>query len=398
MPKYTYKGKNIYGNITEGVYEGPDETSVAEMLKSQNYYVLEIKPLVDSRNIFDFEGNKKIPTKDLMLFCKQFSLVLKAAIPMLYSLQMVSDQTESKVMKKAIAEIIKDLRTGASLSTSIKNQSDKFPQVFIYMIEAGEESGTLDKSLDSLYNHFEKMYKTQKKFKSGLSYPIMVIIVAIIVTVILMTVVVPTFISLFDSNNMELPGPTKALILISNFLINYGFLTFLIIVGLLLVLKVYNSTPNGGLKLDYLKLKLPPFAVLYVKNASSRFASTMSTLLSAGVGIAESLDITSKVVGNRYIAEALQNVRRSLISGKGLTGPIKEEHIFPPMLENMIMMGEESGSIEAMLNNAANLYDEEVDTAVQRITDMIQPAIIIILGGVVGFIVLAVALPLFSLY
>ncbi len=398
MPKYTYKGKNIYGDLTEGVYEAPNEQGVLDMLKSRNFYVLEVKPLIERKDLLDFEGNRKIPAKELMNFCKQFSVILKAGIPVLHALSMVESQTESKSMKTVIAGIMKDIQMGSSLTQAVKNRDDKLPVLMVYMIEAGEASGTLDKSLDALYLHFEKSYTTQNKIKSAMRYPIIVLLVAVVVTVFLMIVVVPTFIEIFRENMMDLPLPTKILIAVSDFFVEYGVVTLLAIAGLFMIFKLYSFTAVGALNVDRLKMKLPMLAKSTKRNISARFARTMATLLASGVGITESLDITSRVLGNRYAEEQLQEVRRQVIAGKGIYGPLKDTECFPEMMENMIMMGEEAGNIEKMLENAAGIFEEEIDTSTQKMTDLIQPIIILFLGGIVGFIILAVAMPLFSLY
>ncbi|MBQ7636952.1 MAG: type II secretion system F family protein [Lachnospiraceae bacterium] len=398
MPKYTYKGKNIYGDVTEGVYEAPNEQGVLDMLKSRNFYVLEVKPLIERKDLLDFEANRKIPTKELMNFCKQFSVILRAGIPVLHALSMVESQTESKAMKNVITGIMKDIRMGSSLTQAVKNRDDKLPVLMVYMIEAGEASGTLDRSLDALYLHFEKSYNTQNKVKSAMRYPVIVILVALVVTVFLMIVVVPTFIGIFKDNAMDLPLPTKILIGVSDFFVKYGVITLLALVGLFLIFKLYSYTPAGALNVDRIKMRLPVFSKMTKRNISARFARTMSTLLASGVGITESLDITSRVLGNRYAEEQLQEVRRQVIAGRGIYGPLKDTACFPEMMENMIMMGEEAGNIEGMLANAAGIFEEEIDTSTQKMTDMIQPFIIIFLGGMVGFIILAVAMPLFSLY
>ncbi len=398
MPKFSYKGKNIYGDLTEGVFEAPSEQGVMEMLKSKNYYVLEVKPLIERKDLFDFEANRKIPVKDLMLFCKHFSVILKAGIPMLHALTMVDGQTESRAMKKVIANIMKDIRMGSSLTQAVRNNDDKLPLLMIYMIEAGETSGTLDKTLESLHEHFEKSYNTQMKVKSAMRYPIVVAVVALIVTVFLMIVVVPSFTSLFGDNALDLPVPTRILIAVSDFFVKYGIVSILSIAGAFLLFRLYASSAVGGYKVDRLKIKLPLTRKNAQRNVSARFARSMATLISSGVGITESIDISSRVVGNRYVEDELQNIRRQVIAGKGLNKPLKDSGCFPEMLERMIMMGEEAGTLEAMLANAAGIYEEEIDANTQKITDMIQPSIIIFLGGVIGFIILAVALPIFSLY
>lgn len=398
MPKFSYKGKNIYGDLTEGIFEAPTEQGVMDMLKSKNYYVLEVKPLIERKDILDFDSKKKISAKELMLFCKHFAVILKAGIPVLHALSMVDSQTEDKSMKKIIEGVMKDIQMGSSLTQAIRNNGEKLPILMIYMIEAGEASGTLDKSLEVLHSHFEKSYETQNKVKAALRYPIIVSIVAVIVTVFLMVVVVPQFVGMFREKTMDLPWPTKALIGISDFFVEYGIITLLALVGLFILFKFYSFTPKGALNVDRLKLKLPMTRDFTTKNISARFARTMSSLLTAGVGITESMDITSRVVGNRYVEEKLQEVRRQIVAGKGIYIPFRDTQCFPEMLENMIMMGEEAGSIEAMLDNAAGIYEEELDSSTQRITDLIQPFVILFLGVVVGFIILAVAMPLFSLY
>lgn len=398
MPKYTYKGKNIYGDYTEGVFDAPNEQAVSEMLKSKNFYALEIKPLVEKKDLLDFTKTKKIPIKDMMLFCKQFAMVLKAGVPMIHALNLVSQQMNNKTLKKLIADLIQEIQMGASLTDAMKNHVDILPPLMIYMIEAGEVSGNLDKSLDVLQNNFKKSYNISKKVKSALSYPILVSVVAVVVVAFLMIVVVPVFTSMFAGSGSDLPGVTKALISISDFFVNNWLYLLVFCVGLLMLFKVYSNTLSGGLKVDRLKLKIPPFSTLNLNTVSARFARTMTTLLSSGVGIIESLDITAKVVSNKYVADELQNVRRQVIASKGLYGPLKETHCFPVLLETMVMIGEESGTIEAMLENAAELFEDEVDTAAQRLTDMLQPVVIVVLGGIVGFIVLAVALPIFSMY
>ncbi len=398
MPKFTYKGKNIYGDLTEGVYDAPSEQGVMDMLKSRNFYVLEVKPLIERRDILDLDSYRKIPTKELMLFCKHFGVILKAGIPVLHALYMVENQTENKAMKKVISDIMKEIQMGSGLTQAVRNKSDKLPALMIYMIEAGEASGTLDKTLDSLYKHYEKSYNTQNKLKSAMRYPIIVLIVAVIITTFLMIVVVPTFTKLFENNSMELPGVTKALVAISGFFRNYSLITALFIAGAFLLYKLYTLTPSGRLKTDRLKFKIPIVKDYVTRSISARFSRTMSTLMFSGVGITEGLDITSRVLGNKYAAESVQNVRRQVIAGKGLFVPFKDTKLFPEMLENMIQMGENAGTLEAMLENAAVIYEEEIDTNATKITDMIQPAMIIFLGGIIGFIILGVALPLFSLY
>lgn len=397
MPKFQYKAKNISGSIIEGVYEAPNRQSVVEMMKQQSYYILEINPIIERKDLMDLSSYKKIPIKELMVFCRQFSLILKAGIPMIHALDMLSMQAESPVLKKIIIDLMKDIQTGSSLTQALQVHEKRLPAILIYMVEAGEYSGTLEKSLETMALHFEKSFKLQKKIKAALRYPVLISIVAVAVVAFLMAVVVPTFVDLFQGQGEKLPLPTRILVGISDFIIHFGFLViaFILVAGLLF--HIYIKTEEGRLKFDKRKFAIPIIGSLIRKTVASRFARTMATLMSSGVGITDSLDITARVVGNAYARYCLENIRKQVISGKGLYQPLKATKLFPTMLENMIMMGEETGSLEGMLLNAAEFFEEEIDSTADKVTGMMEPIIIVFLAGVVGFIVIAVAMPMFNM-
>jgi type IV pilus assembly protein PilC len=273
----------------------------------------------------------------------------------------------------------------------------KFPPILIHMIHAGEVSGTLENSLEVMSEHFEKAHKLRQKVKSAMIYPILVCVVAVIVVIFLLTFVVPTFIKLFESSGTELPFITRMLIAMSGFLKN-NFL-FILLFTVLLVggIKFYLSSEKGRLSFDQAKFRMPLFGELQTKSIAANFSRTMSTLMSTGVGITEALNITSQVLENTYARKIMGKIEMQVKEGKGLYVPVRESKLFPVMMENMIMLGEESGTLENMLSKTADFFEDEVDEATKRLTTMLEPMIIMVLGIVVAFIVIGIALPMFDL-
>lgn len=398
MPKFQYKAMNMSGSILEGVYEAPNQQSVIDMIRQKSYYQLEIKEIVDSKDVKEIELFARLKAQDLSIYCRQFSSILKAGIPLIKCLNMLGEQTENKQLKKITINIMEEVQKGSSLSQAMNLHSKKLPSILINMVAAGEASGTLDNALEVMAVHFEKEYKTQQKVKSAMRYPIIVCIVAIIVVVIMLTVVVPRFINMFEAANAELPLPTKVLISSSKFLKKNGFMVFVVLIICSIVFRLYITGESGKLAFDKFKFRIPILKKFLKKSSSARFARTMSSLMTAGVSITESLEITGKVIDNHYIKQGINKVIDNVKEGKGLYIPVKSLMIFPAMLENMIMMGEESGSLDSMLKSAAEFYEEEVDRAAQNITSIMEPIIILFLGGIVAFIVLAIALPMFNSY
>jgi type IV pilus assembly protein PilC len=265
------------------------------------------------------------------------------------------------------------------------------------MVHAGEVSGTLENSLEVMSVHFEKAYKLKQKVKSAMIYPIVVLVVAVIVVIFLMIFVVPTFTSMFESSGAELPGITKALIAISGFMRNNYIVLFVIFAIIFAAIRVYLSTESGRLTFDKFKLRMPLLGKIQTTSIAATFARTMSTLMGSGVGITEAIRITGKILDNTHAIEQMEKIERQVREGKGLYGPVKDTALFPAMIVNMIMLGEESGTLEDMLGKTALFYEEEVDEATQRLTSMLEPLIIIILAVVVAFIVISIALPMFDM-
>lgn len=397
MPKYQYKAKNISGRIIEGIYEAPAKQNVVDMIRQKSFYLMEIKELSERKDIKEMDMFAKVTIKDLTIFCKQFASILKAGVPLIQTLQMLGEQTENIVLQNIIRRVSSDIQKGSSLSGAMAAHEKHFPPILIHMIKAGEVSGTLENSLEVMAVHFEKAHKLKQKVKSAMIYPIVVCVVAIVVVIFLLTFVVPTFTGLFESSGSELPGVTKALIGMSDFLKSNSIILILIVVMAAAAFKVYLASESGRLSFDQFKLRIPLIGDVQTKSIAASFARTMSTLMGTGVGITEAINITGKVVGNVHATLELGKIERQVREGKGLYLPVKDSKLFPPMLVNMVMLGEETGNLEEMLGKTAIFYEEEVDEATHRLTTLLEPLIVVVLGIIVAFIVIAIALPMFDL-
>lgn len=397
MPKFQYKAMNMSGRTMEGIYEAPSQQSVIDMIRQKNYYHLEIKEIAERKDMKEIELFSKLKVKDISIYCRQFASILKAGMPLIKCLNMLADQTENKILRTITNEVKEEVQKGSSLSHSMSMHDKKLPSILINMVAAGEASGTLDHSLEVMAEHFEKEHKTQQKVKNAMRYPIIVCFVAIIVVIIMLTVVVPTFMAMFQSAGATLPLPTRILIAMSEFLKKYGLWLLGGLVLLFILFRLFLAEEAGRLAFDRFKFRLPLFGKFITKSITVRFARTMSTLMATGVSITEALEITSKVVGNAYARKSVLDVIEQVKQGKGLYAPMKGLGLFPVMLENMIMMGEETGTLDQMLHNSAEFYEEEVDRAAQSLTSMLEPMIIIVLGGIIGFIVIAIVMPMFEM-
>lgn len=397
MAKFQYKAKNMSGKVIEGIYDAPNRQNVIDMIKDKSFYPVDIKELTESKDIKELDAFAKVKTKDLMVFCRQFSGILKAGVTLVQALKMLSEQTENPLLRNIIKEISSDIQKGSSLSEAMSKHSKHFPPILIHMANAGEISGNLEDALDTVAIHFEKNEKIRKKVKGAMTYPVIVLIVAVVVVAFLLAFVVPTFTGIFENSDTALPGVTRALIAISDFIRNSWFVLALFAVIIGAFIKMYLNSDDGRYAFDKKKLSLPLLGEIQTKSTAANFARTMTTLLSSGVGITEAIRISGQVIGNTYTIDVLKDIERQVNEGKGLYGPVKESGIFPPLLVNMIMLGEETGNLEDMLAKTANYFEEEVDEATEKLTTMLEPLIIVVLAVVVAFIVIAIALPMFDL-
>ena len=396
--KYLYKASNKTGQTVEGIIEAPDKKAVLGALRSKSLFLLDVSELSQKSAIDISLGSAKIPKKVLAVFCTQFASILKAGVPLIQALNIMDAQIENKKLKKIVQTVYEELQRGKGLSEAFAEHEKALPSMMIKMIEAGEISGTLDLSLRRLAQQFEKEVKINKQIKSAMRYPMIVSIVTVLVVVFLLVFVVPRFMGFFSSSSAELPGVTKFLLTISDAITN-GWMY--IIGGILLIyglFKMFKGSPKGRLVLDSYKFKMPLIGKSYIRILAARFSRTMSTLTSTGISLTQSLKIASKVVSNKLAENKLLEVEERIREGKTLHASIKEADIFPPMTMHMIKIGEEAGTLDEMLEKAAEYFEDEADAAIAKMTSMIQPILLIIVAVVVVFIMLSILMPIFSMY
>ncbi len=397
MPKFVYIAKNDRGRTTKGILEVPKQEDVVAILKGRNYYPIKIKPhraMVE----LDFSKYKRIKVKDLAIFCRQFATTLRSGIPVVDSLEILHRQTENKKFAEIIAEVYEVIQKGHPLSEAMAAHPKVFPMILTHMVESGEISGTLDTVMERMAIHFEKENRINQKLKSAMTYPIVVSIVAILVVMFLLTFVMPTFVGMFDSMGGELPFVTRLLMGISSALKRFWYLFLVMFIILGYMYDRYRRTPEGKYRIDKFKLRIPIFGKVQKKVLVSRFTRTMSSLLNSGIDLLQALEVVQRVMDNSYINERMELVEEGARKGLGLAEPIMNAGIFPPMVYQMIKVGEDTGSLDFVLEKTSDFYDEEVETAISQMTTMIEPLIIVVLGGVVGFIVAAMILPMFDMY
>ena len=394
MALFKWKGKNLRGEDLKGEIEGVSKEEVERKLRAQGIIPSKISKVQEIHIPF---LEKKVTLKDIVVFTRQFSTMIEAGLPLTQGLDILAQQSENKKFRQIINGIKVKVESGNSLSASIGEYKKVFTDLYVNMINAGEISGNLDVILQRLAMLLEKTVALRRKVKGALFYPVTVIIVATIVTSILLIKVVPTFAEMFSSMGRALPLPTQIVINVSNFLRhNLGYIIgviFLLITGIRLIYK----TEKGRYFLDGLMLKFPIFGELVRKAAIAKFSRTLGTMLSSGVSILEAFDIVAKTSGNVVIEKALYFVRDEIKQGKTIAEPLSEVKTFPPMVVQMLSVGEKTGQIDTMLNKIADFYEDEVDQMVSNLTSIMEPLIMVFLGGVLGTLIVAMYLPIFKI-
>ena len=392
---FKWTGKSSQGAVMKGELTAGSREEVQTYLRRQRIVPTDIsqktKPLLGS-----FGGNVK--DKDLVIFTRQFATMIGAGLPLVQALEILSKQTENKFFAKSIGDIKSDVEGGSTFADALK----KFPRIFsdLYsnMVAAGETGGILDTILVRLATYIEKAQKLKRKVKGAMVYPSVVVTIAVMVIAIIMVFVVPTFSKMFTQLGGTLPLPTQLIIKISNFLGGIGgLITLGSIIGMIVFIIQFRRTETGQVVTDKIFLKLPVFGILFKKVAVAKFTRTLGTLVSSGVPILDGLNITAKTAGNKVIEKAVLEVRQGVSEGKTIAEPLSESKVFPPMVTQMIAVGESTGALDSMLGKIADFYDDEVDQAVANLTSMIEPLLMVFLGGTVGFIVVAMYLPIFKL-
>lgn len=393
---YKYKAISQNGEIIQGFFEGKDKSDVLNMLRGNNYLPVNIEKDMDKDAKIDL-FLKKVSKKDLAVFCRQFYTMLDAGIDIVKCVNILEKQSENKTLVKALASIHEDVQKGFTLSESMKRYNKIFPSLFINMVEAGEISGNLDIIMERMAVHFEKENKLESKINSAMIYPMVLGIVSIAVVIFLLVAVMPTFIGMFESGGQDLPIPTQILLKISNSLKKYWYIFIVIIAGIVRGITIFKRTYTGMRFFDGLKLKIPIVRDSNIKIVTSRFTRTLSTLISSGIPLIESIGVVGKVINNTVIQDKLYKSSEDIRKGKSLSSAINELGVFPPMVDSMIKIGEESGSLDEILYKTADFYDNEVEAELQRMTSLMEPVMLLIMAVIIGFIVISMALPMFDM-
>ncbi len=399
MPTFKYTAKDADSKTVTGKIAADNKSSVVEELRKRKLIIISVEETKDSstKKSAKKRGGKKVKPDEIVIFTRQLSTMVDAGIPIMQCLSALAEQTEQPGFKSVLESVETDIKQGSSLSVSFGKHPRVFDTLFVNMIKVGETGGVLSAVLERISGYMEKSLKLQRKVKSALIYPAVVVSMAILITILLLVKVVPTFAGIYDSFDAELPAMTQLLIGTSDFLKKY--LLFVVIGGgtLVFLLKKWHKTDKGAVIIDGRILKLPIFGPLLRKVAVSRFSRTLATLIQSGVPILESLDIVEKTIGNRVLELVIQEVKANVREGESIATPLEKSGVFPSMVTRMIAIGEKSGQMEKMLLKIAEFYDDQVDAAVEGLTSIIEPLIIGVLGIVIGFIVIALFLPIMSI-
>jgi type IV pilus assembly protein PilC len=395
---FQWSGKTTRGGIESGEITAATKEDVVAQLRRKNITPTLITEKKAGEKLFGGFGGGKVGDKDIVVFTRQFSTMIDAGLPLVQALDILSTQVENKTLSRVLGEIKENVEAGSTYADALKKHPRVFSELYANMVAAGEAGGILDTILNRLAAYIEKAMKLKKKVKGAMVYPIVVSTVAVAAIAIIMIFVVPTFSKMFAQLGGTLPLPTLMIISLSKFLAGIGgLLTGGAIVGIVVALRQVRRTEKGTHITDKILLKLPIFGVLLNKVAVAKFTRTLGTLVSSGVPILDGLEITAKTSGNKVIEYAIMDVRKQVTGGKTLADPLTKVKVFPPMVTHMISVGESTGALDSMLNKIADFYDDEVDAAVNALTSMMEPLLMVFLGGSVGFIVIAMYLPIFKL-
>lgn len=395
MPRYLFQAKNVAGKIQVGQLDGIDESDVRNKLKAQNLVPIRVLQTANAKTGIQF--NRKVSSKDLQIFTRQFSTLINAGIPVVDCLKLLSEGKRDPSLKEAATKVRLAIESGKRLADAMATMPHVFDRFYVNMVRAGEEAGILDGILLRLASYMEKSEKLKKQIKGALFYPAGIIVVAIIVISGILVFVIPKFQDMFASAGKELPAITQMVVKMSEFLIKKWFLAIAMMIGIPWGLIYWYKTPEGKDSVDRVMIRAPLFGEMIQKAAVAKLSRTLSTLLSSGVSVIEALDIASKTAGNSVIEEALLRSKDSVMSGRPLAAPLAKEPMIPDMVSQMIAIGEQSGTLDTMLGKIADFYEDDVENAVKALTSLIEPLLMVFLGGVIAFLVLAMYLPIFGM-
>ncbi|MBW2302821.1 MAG: type II secretion system F family protein [Deltaproteobacteria bacterium] len=397
MPVYLWVAETKKGRKLKGEIEAANEKIALSQLKKRNFTVKKLKP--KPKDLFENISflQPKVTTKDLVIFTRQFSTMIDAGLPLVQGLSILAEQAENSTFKKILKEITRDVESGTTLADAMRKHPQVFDDLYVNLVAAGELGGILDTILRRLAEYIEKAQKLKGQIKGAMTYPIVVMAIAIIVIAVILIFVIPVFEDMFSSFGAGLPAPTQLVVNMSRFVKSNVIWLILAIAALIYGFKRYRATKSGRKVTDALALKLPIFGVLLKKVAVARFTRTLGTMISSGVPILDALDIVARTSGNVVLEEIILEVRGSIAEGQTIAEPLSENDIFPGMVIQMISVGEATGALDTMLGKIADFYDDEVDAAVAALTSMLEPLLMVFLGGSIGGLVIAMYLPIFQM-
>ena len=398
MAQYVYKARDSKGQLVSGTMDADNEQAVRSRLREKNYIATSISLKSKSMNLKEVLAKfQKVKAKNLAVFARQFSTMVNAGLSLVRALDILEKQADDKKLKEIIRDIRLRVESGASLADSFGQHPQTFSDLFINLTHAGEVGGVLDETLSRIAEFLEKDQALRSKVKSSMTYPTIIFIFAIIIVIFMLVFVLPTFTSVFANLNVAMPAMTAMLIKMSDALRNYWYIFIGFAVGAGFLFKYYTNTPKGKFQWHTLLLRVPVFGLLNKKVTVSRFSRTLGTLLSSGVPVMQALDVTGKASGNKVVERSIESVRVSIREGESISVPMEASGIFPPMVTQMIAVGEETGKLDAMLNKISEFYDMEVEATLSALTSLLEPLLMVFMGGMVGFIVVAMFMPMFQL-
>jgi type IV pilus assembly protein PilC len=395
MATFTYSARSVTGELQAGSVELPTREDVIGYLRRQRLVPIKVE---QKQSAFTIPGmQQRVSTRDIVIFTRQFATMINSGLPLVQSLDILAKQSENKTLRKCIEQVLYDVESGQTLADALRQHTKVFSQLYVNMVAAGEAGGILDTILLRLAVFLEKADKLKRKIKGAMIYPGVIFTVAAGAVAILLIFVIPTFQNMFEQAGIQLPAPTVIVIAMSDFMQNQWYLVVGSVGAAVFALQRWYKTSTGQLALDRLMLRLPVLGPLQRKAAIARFTRTLGTLVSSGVSILDGLEITARTAGNRVLHDAIMESRSSIAGGETISEPLKRSGVFPPMVVQMINVGEQTGGLDEMLTKIAEFYDDEVDAAVEALLSAMEPIMIVFLGVVVGGMIVAMYLPIFDM-
>ena len=396
--EFIYTAKTDKNEVSSGKIQAQNEKQAINTLQKQGLFVLELEAShQEITQKFSFSFRKKVSLKDKIIFTKQLAMMIKGGLPLVEALNALKEQTENQVFREAIVQITDEVRGGVALSKALEKHPKIFDKLYVSVTSSGEQSGKLDQVLERLADQLQKDYDLITKVKAAITYPIVIVCALLGVVVLMLVFVVPQLKGIFSEMGVQLPIFTRILLGTSDFVIRFWYIVIIVIIGLYLAIRYWGKTPRGRLSIDKFKIKVPIFGQLSRKIYMARFTRTMATLVSSGLPMLRILETVKEVVGNQVYKMAFEGISQDVESGVTLSVAIKKQKIFPPMISQMISVGEKSGKIDEILLHLANFYDKEVEASTSALASMIEPILIVIIGAGVGAAIAAVILPIYSL-